>query len=307
MVSLAPPAYYRLFGLTIESSFAFPHLPAIEGTPGSTDVRIYPGAVPEALANPAERKAFSQFRDNLWLMTAERIAHARFLVRDGREVVVETVAPDVAEPLHRFLQGSCMGMLLLQRGVLPLHGTAVATQHGAVVFAGAVGSGKSSLATALLRRGCPLLADDLVALTHANGSAPTVQPGLPYLKLWADTCHHFGIDTTGLARVRADLDKFCWRVDGLHSTEPLPLHAVFVLAPNSGDEPECRPLGGVDKVKELQAHLYKASFPQAQKHWPWLFTRLTAAAANTDVYLANRSDRESFDALSDLVTAELTP
>ena len=68
------------------------------------------------------------------------------------------------------------------RGLEVLHASGVVLGGEAVLFAGAPGAGKSSLAAALLHRGAALLSDDTVALELRDG-APIAHPGAALLHL----------------------------------------------------------------------------------------------------------------------------
>lgn len=299
--------YYRLFGLRVVSSYAIPHLHEIRNPPGPADIHIHMGAVPATLANPVIRKVFYQIRGNTWLMTAERIAGARFLVRDGCEIVVERVDQNHNDVLGLFMLGSCMGALLLQRGSVSLHGNTLATEKGAIVLAGPISAGKSSLSLALLDHGYHLLSDDLSAVELTDDDTLLVQPGYPRLKLWADTCQRFGIDTNTLSRIRPELEKFYYPVEKAFCTESLPLHSMYLLTPAPRDEPTLEPLTGVNKLKELQAQLFKVPFTEAQRNWPWLFGQMTAIARQTRICLLRRpKDGFQVDELAELILEDLT-
>lgn len=294
---------HRAFGLTMASAMELPHLPTSGN--GPPDVQIRFGAVPPALQDPTLRKVFYQARDNEWLLNTVHIAGARFLVRNGDEVLIEQREAHDDDVLRLFLLGSCMGALLYQRGTVPLHGNAVATDRGAVVIAGGTGVGKSTLTMALHRRGYRVLADDICAVNLRDGSEPVVEPGFPRLKLWADTCERFGVDTNALLRIRPEIEKYHYPLDGAFCAERRPLHAVYLLTTGGGvARPSLRPLTGVAKLTELQAQLYKVGFEEARKTWPWLFPHMSAIAQGVRVYLVARPKIDLLDELADLIEGD---
>ncbi len=96
--------------------------------------------------------------------------------RDGRRVRVATVDPALA------LEGGLgIGLVaaLAARDVFCLHASALAWRGGALVLAGASGSGKSTFARALAARGLRRLADDILPV-DAEGRC---WPAFPQLKL----------------------------------------------------------------------------------------------------------------------------
>ena len=87
--------------------------------------------------------------------------------------------------------------LLLQRGLLPLHGCAIEVDGGAAVFVGRSGCGKSTLAGALRQRGYRVLADDICVISFSAAGEPMVLAAFPQLKLWADALKNLGEEPWG--------------------------------------------------------------------------------------------------------------
>lgn len=74
--------------------------------------------------------------------------------------------------------------LLAWRGLMPLHGSAVAIDREAVLVCGPSGAGKSTLADALIASGGRLVSDDLsVMLPVGAGERPMLLPGRPAVRL----------------------------------------------------------------------------------------------------------------------------
>ena len=67
-----------------------------------------------------------------------------------------------------YILGTCMGALLLQRKILPLHGSAIAINGKAYAIVGDSGAGKSTLASAFLNKGYQLLSDDVIPVSLSN-------------------------------------------------------------------------------------------------------------------------------------------
>ena len=297
--------HYSAYNCIFASDIELPELmpPSSHASP---EISLHSGVVPPSLTEPIVHNSFYQIRKNTWLITAEDVAGARFLVREGCEIIVERVSPSDDRLIRLCLLGSCMGALLLQRGLVPFHGNAIATDRGAIILAGVSGAGKSTLTLALLQRGYRLLADDLSPVALKEGKVPLVQPGFPRLKLWADTCNRFGIDPSALSPIHPDLAKFHYPVGPRFCAAALPLHTVYILVPECREQPTLERLTGVDKIKGLQAQFYKMYFSEAQRNWPWLFKSLTSMACHAHICLIRRPQAGCrLDQLADLVTADL--
>ncbi|MBV9064041.1 MAG: hypothetical protein JOY77_14110, partial [Alphaproteobacteria bacterium] len=165
---------YELFGLSIRSEIELPELRRSEDA-REVDVVIRWGSLDKG---PVEGDVRAD-RQCL-VLSIPRVAYYR--VQAGREI---TVAPDRDVPernLRLFLLGSAFGVLLHQRGMLPLHANAVEIGGRAVAFMGASGSGKSTLAAWFHDRGYKVLADDVCAIGFGDDGVAKVRRGLPRLR-----------------------------------------------------------------------------------------------------------------------------
>ncbi|MBT8216517.1 MAG: hypothetical protein KJO17_06695, partial [Acidimicrobiia bacterium] len=114
------------------------------------DVAIRWGTVPATIEDVIGEGLIFQASARELLLDVE--GTARFLISDGRRVVVEG-SPGVPDSRIRlFLLGSVFGAILHQRGLLPLHGSAVEVGDRCMIFVGVAGSGKSTVAAALAKR-----------------------------------------------------------------------------------------------------------------------------------------------------------
>ena len=124
--------------------------------------------------------------------------------------------------------GSCCHTLLHREGAWCVHASAVHTRDGVVAFIAPRGTGKSTLATACVQRGCALVADDVVVLRTSSQGITVTPTGLP-LRLRADTARALGAAESG---------SDAWgkvRVDGPLVHEARPLAAIYVLSPVAPD------------------------------------------------------------------------
>lgn len=254
---------YSLYGLNIMSDLALPELPTAPGT-SAADVHVRLGAA--APSFPDEEMHVVEGGAGFRI---EGIAS--YLIRGGSdiEVVPACGAPEVNVRLY--LLGSAMGMLLHQRGVLPLHASAVAIGSRAFAFMGPPGAGKSTLAAVLERRGNQVVADDVCAVRLSRSGEPWVSPGLPRLRLWRNSLDALGLEASHYPRSYAGdkrYDKFDVSL-GAAAGAPLPLGGVFVLT--DGPRVAVERLGGAAAVAALVENIYRGSWAAAagclQQHW----------------------------------------
>lgn len=291
---------YRAFGLTLGSELALPGLPLAHDEPV---VWIRRGATPEWQGVPT-----IQYGERFRIRGQECSIHFKAqafsgLVRDGNLIQFEAdPTQDELSALH--VLGSCTGILLFQRGLVPLHGNTIADANGAAMISGRIRAGKSATTCALLQRGFRLVADDISAVSfETNGiTEPRVVPGVPRLKLWRATLDHFGRDYREFRRLRPGLDKFHYPADDRFCTEPQPLKAIYILQP--GDVPRVRihALSGLARLEALRIHLYKVRFPDAVRNWPPLLSRICRLADAVRVNIVERPrEGDTIDAVADAI------
>ena len=298
---------YSAYGLTIESDICCPEL---EPGSGSADVAIRLGQTPERLDDPVARQTCVDIEPDQCLLRLEKVARARYLIRNGNEIIVDRLPDANPETLLLFLLSSCFSSVLYQRDLLPMHGNAIDTARGAIVIAGDSGAGKSTLALTLVRRGYRLITDDLCPITFDDNATPFVQPGIPRLKLWADTLEHSGLiqpgDSSPLQRVRPELDKYALPLDDAFCREATALHKIYVLKISNHPQPLLENLTGLQKLDPLRQQQmgdeYLASIDRNRQWMTWL----SNVARKTEVATLTRpNNRSSAEELADLIEEDL--
>jgi hypothetical protein len=222
---------------------------------GAADVAVCVGSVdlPPSLEVRAEGLHFHATVEEVFLFWEDA---GSFLVRGGREIIVDPL-PGVDERILRLcILGPALGVLLHQRRQLVLHASAVAVDGGAVAFLGEAGWGKSTMAAAMYARGHGIVADDVTAV-RANKANPIVHPGFPQLKLWPEAATAVGNALETLPRIQPSLEKRARRSDHEFSPDPLPLRCIYVLG--ESETQEIAPLRSQEALVELIRHSYTKS------------------------------------------------
>lgn len=191
-------------------------------------------------------------------LTVEDIG--QFRITGGDRIAWHREHPGVSDQdLCTFLLGSAVGALLIQRGLLVLHGNALEKDGRAVVCMGHSGAGKSTLAYALMQQGWRLLADDLVALSPDG----LVLPGIPRIKLWHDAAKAFGLDPAQLPPIRQGLHKYLLMGEALQrATEAVPLQALYLIHQRRHDsaDPEAERITRITSQKAAALRLRNQAF-----------------------------------------------
>ncbi len=143
------------------------------------------------------------------------------------EIVVDPEAGAPELDVRSYLMGNLFAVLCHQRGLLPLHASAIATPRGAVAFLGTSGAGKSSMVAFLSQRGHRVLADDICLIDPAAPRDRRVLPVAPWLKLWSTTLDAMGESSHGLSRIFSDDEKYRYALQ--EPEAPTPLAELILL------------------------------------------------------------------------------
>ena len=242
---------YSAFGLAISSEVVLPELsPAVQET---VDVEIVYGSLGEAYRMPCDETACGVFSPQAFLLRIAGVAD--YYVTNGASVVVQPWSNDPGE-VRVYLLGLVMGVIMQQRGIMALHGSAVVVKGQAVVFAGISGAGKSTMAAALRKRGHLLLADDVAVITFAKAGLPWVQSGFPQQKLMSDSAAQVGIEAASLALVSHSWDKYAVPVTAGFESRPMPLKAIYQITAQAEAELSIAPLTGFNKITAIITNTY---------------------------------------------------
>ena len=253
----SPPFLYRAFGLTISSEVALPELCAAEYKQ-EADVTIrYVPLQPEDYGCVGKTDQYQIAPDLLYLQIQNV---GRYCVMGGKTILVDPIPGVPPESFRLYILGSCMGVLLLQRGLLPLHGSSVATAAGGILFLGDSGIGKSTLAAHFCTMGYSLVSDDICAIAFSHEEVAVLQPAYPQLKLLEDSLNHVpSIINDG--ELPAVIDEKYRIRDSFHFEDtPLKICRIFILEKADCTQIEISQLFGIQKFAALTEHIYRGFF-----------------------------------------------
>ncbi len=172
-----------------------------------------------ALPGAVEIDPWCHATSSTYLLHIEGVA--RYLVRDGEEIVISPSPQALLLDVRAYLLSTVFVVLCQQRGLLPLHASAVCGDAGVVAFVGESGQGKSSLAAHLEERGFPVIADDICLIDPAQPGELMVAPTAPWLKLWRTSLEGLGRPADDLTRVFSDDDKYRLPLAAQADSQPL--------------------------------------------------------------------------------------
>jgi hypothetical protein len=243
---------HTAYGLGIHSFLPLPELAAGNG---KADVIFGLGKVDETSLRALDgARSFKATSDEACYFFK---GVGKFLVRGGREVIVDPNPGADERAVRLCLLGPIVALVLHQQGRLILHASAVALGDDAIAFLGGQGWGKSTLAAAFHVRGYRVLADDVTAI-QTDSAVPMALPGFPQIKLWPNSIVALGADPEILPAVHPDFNKRAFRVTKGFAEAPLPLKRIYALA--AGPDVHIESLSPQEALIELISHSYAARF-----------------------------------------------
>jgi energy-coupling factor transporter ATP-binding protein EcfA2 len=214
---------------------------------------------------------------------------AVYSITSGSHIMVSPYPGADEAKIRLYLLGTCMGVLLMQRGILPLHGSAVVIDEKVYAIVGESGAGKSTLAAAFAHAGYPLMTDDVIAVSLSNDSAAaTVYPSYPQQKLWEESIEQLGLLSQNYSSIYQRVNKYAVPMQSQFHREPLPLAGVVELIKVSEPEPSIKAYNSLEGLHVLNVHTYRNSLLRLLNLQQWQFQSIARLASQLPVYQLRR-------------------
>ena len=194
---------------------------------------------------------------------------------------------------RRVLLDSVLAATSLLHGHEALHAAGVLVPDGAIALIAGTGGGKSTLAAELLRRGLPLLCDDVLALSRDSGRV-LAHPAPPVMNLPAGEKPPRGSPLAELGH------ETWWAVDDV-AHDAVPLVAVFLIARRPALATRVAPVPA-SPLRLLAHALASGSRPERRRA---RFELLADVAAHVPAYAVEADPEVTPGHLADLVESAL--
>ena len=175
----------------------------------------------------------------------------------GTKIWASWSPPLTIEDTATYLLGPIIGFVMLLRGIISLHASAVVSRSEAVALVGPAGSGKSTTAAAFSTRGFHVLADDVVTLDDRRDHF-LVRPAYPCIRLWPASVKTLYGSESHLPLLTPNWDKRYLDLTGRFPTKSVPLSAIYVFGErrDESDAPFVQALDRTDALLSLIANTY---------------------------------------------------
>jgi energy-coupling factor transporter ATP-binding protein EcfA2 len=296
---------FLLCGWRVRSAVPLPEVLPWTGDDREPDIDIRFGPVPVLTDLVGQGAPAQVARDGTCRLEFANIGC--FRIFGGREVTVEPYGRIHAPEFHATLLGPVLGVLIFQRNLFPLHAACVRIGGGAVALTGRTGVGKSTLAAALVRRGHPLIADDVCVIDPATGNRPFVLPSFPRLKLWDEAVEALQMCADDMPRAQSGKRKYHFYQPGTFDASPVELRQVYHLDRSSaGDLLDVIPEYGAAAVTTFSKEIYRRPIGFWLGRGATLLTDALHLAARVRVFrVSGRSELRQLSALAAQIEAHV--
>jgi hypothetical protein len=249
---------YVLCGWRTHSEIPLTGVPIVVNDAGNLDVMIQVATGDSPIAKSTGRFVF-QHTTECSLIRIEDVAD--FEIRGGRQIRVWPAEGATQKDIEIFLFGPAWATLCHQRGMLPLHASAIVTGKGITAFAGHSGAGKSTTAALLNLLGYELIADDILPVSFNENSIPGAWPYLRRLKLHRDPIIQFAFTPAEMVSETLDKEKYFVRPKSTADDMWRRLERLYLLENEVTDSHvQIEQITGADAVRALVDQTYHFNF-----------------------------------------------
>ncbi|MDP4292052.1 MAG: hypothetical protein Q8908_13295 [Bacteroidota bacterium] len=217
-----------------------------------------------------------EVKEDDFFLDARNIACYR--AQNGHKISLYPYPEADPNSVNLFLNGSVLGAILHQRGILPFHGSSFVYKGQGIIICGVSGAGKSSVTAAFCQQGGQFLTDDITPVNVIDKESKII-PIKTRLKLWDNSVQQLSIENQALERIRPMLDKFYLPNFESELTEQR-LDQIIILNTHNKEGFEHTELSGVEKYNALRLQIYRKNFlkgmPETAKRYFGQLLRLAS-------------------------------
>ena len=190
---------------------------------------------------------------DLWFMGTSELS---FRVLNGTDIKIERTPNVTDQDINLYLVGSAFGVICLQRGLMPMHCSAIEHQGKAIAFTGSSGVGKSTLSAALSQEGYGHVCDDVLVVNFDN--SPITVAAMPKgLKLWDHAAKALEIQCGYRVSSNPEFTKSYVAPREASKSSTLNFDTLYVLDEEDADAFSITELKGADKFSEIRRAIYR--------------------------------------------------
>lgn len=269
---------YKAFGLNIVSDFKLPEL--IEGN-GKNDVELLHGVIDEINDDLSNDRIFTANPEEI---TYQLKNIARCKILNGKTAIIMPSPSSSNSTLRLLILTSVFGCILIQRKMIPIHGSSIAIGNKSIIIIGSSGAGKSTLASTFIKEGYKFLSDDISVVSINECGEMCVQPGYPYRKLHQDSAEYHSLNLMDFEKIEFEDDKYLIPQQDSFMDKPLNLGAFIEIVPEDVDTVSIEKIRGMSKLDVFMRNIYRGKLTGYFNSKPYYFERIGYIASKVDVF-----------------------
>lgn len=255
--------YYKIYGLYIKSDYKLEE--AIEVSEDSIkeiDVDIFQEELEVQLTTETEIDdeikggiVYRYEKHRGWVRSK---GQGCFVMRNGKQISYQLKEGYNPLVVSQVILCAALPAILVQRGVLAMHGSGILWGEKAVIVSGVSGSGKSTLTAGLLESGGVFMADDTVAIEEKDGKI-FAHPTYPQQKLCLDVVDERIKSKGKLILLPSDgrVEKYALRLKEGFCEQEKELEAIVILEAGEVEKVTIQEIQGSEKIKYLLNNLFR--------------------------------------------------
>lgn len=277
---------YHAFGLVISSEIFIQELIPVNNN-RKVDVVIEKADLYLIWLEQFEEDDFYKIKPNQLMLHIPEVAI--FCIENGNKIIVSPFNENTEDEIRLYLLGTCMGALLMQRKIIPLHGSAIEIDGKAYAILGDCGAGKSTLAKAFLNRGYKLLTDDVIAITFSDKQEAFAMPSYPQQKLWMESLNHFQLESNQFKPLIDRETKFAIPADvSQFINEKLPLAGMYELFITENEEISITQVTNMNRFYTVFNQTFRNFFLEELGLMEWHFETSAKLVSQVPIYKIER-------------------
>ncbi|TFV97391.1 hypothetical protein E4S40_01675 [Algoriphagus kandeliae] len=230
---------------------------------------------------------------------------AKYLVRNGKEILIEPTSEDWKSILL-FFYSNCLGALLFQRDLIPFHVSGVLDPDGKVwLFAAPSQTGKSTTALKLKEKGFEIFTDDTALIYVREGKCWSI-PSYPMIRAWKNTLDKQSVfQPEEATQIRSEIDKYGIFFHEHFQDIPREVKGIIFLE-EEGQEIQIRKIGVMEALPLLGNNIYRGYWVEGMKKQIIQFEVLTSIIRYTNFWKAIRpKNQDSFNSFTDEIIDQI--
>jgi len=290
LLDLQKKYLYSAYGLKIKSDISMKELISLKSSfNNEVDVEVKVSDLSEKWKEYGEKGKFI-VKDKFVIFQVENTGI--FYVEDGTTIIFSPSKGVSLGKVKLFILGSCMGIILLQRKILPLHGSVIEINGKAYAIVGDSGAGKSTLASAFIKQGYRLLSDDVIPVNISSKGKPIVNPSYPQQKLWKESLDKFNMNDKEFLPLFERETKYAIPVTEDFCNNPLPLAGIIELVSTNCKAIEFRLIEKLERFHLLYRQTFRNILIPRMDLVKWHFGISASIIENTCIYQITRPKTE---------------